>query len=46
MNNNETVMEYQENISFADKIQKQYLEALKKGFKGTQQEYLIVRDYT
>ena len=43
---NESVMKEQDNISFNDKIQKQYQEAKEKGFTGTKEEYLTIRDYT
>lgn len=41
-----SVMKHDEDTSFEEKLQQEYEEAVKEGFKGTKEEYLSIRDYT
>ena len=44
---NNSVMDYNPNqVSFTSSLQQEYNEAKEKGFNGTYEEFLAVRDYT
>ena len=43
----ESVMNYNpEETSFQSSLQKEYTEAKQKGFNGTFEQFLLIRDYT
>ena len=41
-----SVMKKGESISFENKTDQEYEQAVKDGFKGTKEEYLTLKDYT
>lgn len=42
----DTVMEYQEKLSYDTALQQEYENAVDKGFNGTIEEYISFKDYT
>ena len=46
MSNNSVMKENTNDSSYEEKLQEEYENAVAEGFKGTKEEYLILKDYT